>query len=99
MRVTIVDEFNCYEPHNGSRWEHFLFRLGLKKTFSFPGHRTIYLCPVEFDVEHEEHEASEMGTRVIGPVHSDVAEQVLRGLVEGLREAGIEVEVEHVADD
>ena len=97
--LTIINEFNCYEKDNGPLASRILFRLGLKNSHSAPGYSSIWICPAEYDADSEEHEYTEMCTKIVGPVHSEECAGILSQLKQGLTNAGIVVKVEEAADD
>jgi hypothetical protein len=95
-RVYLIHEFNC-DLGRPALWDRIRLSLGLTQAVACRDFASVWAAAKPLDPECEE--LSRMATKLVGPLPSGQAYEIIDRLREVLEEAGLSVSVEEAADD
>jgi len=76
-----------------------LLELGLRESVSGPDLSSVWLAFPPYDSARDDHDYTQMGMKILGPVSTREAENVVHQLQAAFIAAGVHVEIEELADD
>ena len=96
--ITIIREVNCNES-TPSLVDRARLATGLTSSVPCRMQISVWLAFAPYEYGRDDHDYTEMGTRVVGPVPEEQGELVIQQLQEAFNAGGFHVSIGDAADD